>query len=490
MIKNQPNFKFLFLIIDIFALSLCGVFIRFNIIRKISDESQIRLIIFFIYYFIPFIIITLYLFYYFGLYKRNNILVVYHQIILICKALLISAIFSIIILLLFYTNELLVPHKKYILIYTFILSLIFLVIVRVFIARSIFIFLIKKAGLKSKILIVGGGEPGIYAGKSLENSIYSDFQIVGYIDDYKEVGSTIYNNHINLGNFGYMDGVIDSYQIDEILIAIDNIDYDTMIYIVQRCLEFNKTVRIYSNLFRILEEKLNVELYGGIPVIMLSEYNLSVGVRFFKRLIDILLSLSVLIILIPLFAVISIGIKLSSKGPIFFAQKRIGKNGKAINFYKFRSMHIAESNEEHKKFVLNLIKKETKSDEIRVFKITDDPRIFKFGKIIRKTGIDELPQLYNVIKGEMSIVGPRPCLPYEWECYNDWHKKRANALPGCTGLWHIVGRSAVTFEEMVLLDLYYISNISIMFDFKIMFKTFPVIFLGKNRQLDRNRGIG
>ena len=142
-------------------------------------------------------------------------------------------------------------------------------------------------------------------------------------------------------------------------------------------------------------------------------------------------------------------------------------------------MHVDESSDDHKKFVQDFIKNEKGDQEVRVFKITDDPRIFKFGKFIRKTSIDELPQFFNVLKGEMSVIGPRPCLPYEWDCYSEWHKTRAHAIPGCTGLWQVVGRSTVTFEEMVILDLYYISNMSIWFDIKIILKTFPVIFLGK-----------
>ncbi len=143
-------------------------------------------------------------------------------------------------------------------------------------------------------------------------------------------------------------------------------------------------------------------------------------------------------------------------------------------------MHVHADDSIHREYVRNLIQNECSSEqkEIRVFKITDDPRIFRFGKFIRKTSFDEFPQLFNVLKGDMSLIGPRPCLPYEWECYSEWHKARLMAPPGCTGLWQVVGRSTVTFEEMVILDLYYISNMTTWFDLKIMMKTFPVIFLG------------
>jgi lipopolysaccharide/colanic/teichoic acid biosynthesis glycosyltransferase len=144
-------------------------------------------------------------------------------------------------------------------------------------------------------------------------------------------------------------------------------------------------------------------------------------------------------------------------------------------------MHVNNDDSGHKKFVQDFIQNSNACAEkgLKVFKITNDPRIFPFGKFIRKTSLDEFPQLYNVLKGDMSLVGPRPCLPYEWECYKPWHRERLNSLPGCTGIWQALGRSSVSFKEMVILDLYYLSNVSFWLDFKIVLKTFPVIFLGK-----------
>ncbi|MCK5228801.1 MAG: sugar transferase, partial [Desulfobulbaceae bacterium] len=152
-----------------------------------------------------------------------------------------------------------------------------------------------------------------------------------------------------------------------------------------------------------------------------------------------------------------------------------------FEFYKFRSMHMAVDDSRHKEYVKDFIRNgnQCQNKEIKIFKITSDPRIFKFGKFIRKTSLDELPQLFNVLKGDMSLVAPRPCLPYEWDCYEEWHKKRLDILPGCTGLWQALGRSSVSFEDMVILDLYYISNMTLWFDLKIILQTFPVIFLGK-----------
>jgi lipopolysaccharide/colanic/teichoic acid biosynthesis glycosyltransferase len=145
-------------------------------------------------------------------------------------------------------------------------------------------------------------------------------------------------------------------------------------------------------------------------------------------------------------------------------------------------MHIHNDDSEHEKFVKNVWFQKGNKDEIKdieLFRIADDPRVFKFGKFIRKMSLDELPQLINVIKGDMSLVGPRPCMPFEWEMYDGWHKNRLKVLPGCTGLWQALGRATVSFDQMVILDLYYISNMTLWLDLKIFLKTIPVLLFGK-----------
>ena len=205
--------------------------------------------------------------------------------------------------------------------------------------------------------------------------------------------------------------------------------------------------------------------------------------KFGKYLIvDKIAALFLLIILSPLFFIICIGIKLSSKCPVLFRQTRIGKNGKPFEFYKFRSMYMDSDDTEHKEFVKNVWFQKSNSKNAKnntIYRITGDSRVFKFGKFLRKNSLDELPQLFNVIKGDMSLVGPRPCMPFEWEMYEEWHKNRMNILPGCTGLWQSIGRATVSFEEMVILDLYYISNMTLWLDLKIVVNTIPVMLFGK-----------
>ena len=174
-------------------------------------------------------------------------------------------------------------------------------------------------------------------------------------------------------------------------------------------------------------------------------------------------------------------IKLTSNGPVLFVQERVGKDGRAFRLYKFRTMSNRNNDDAHRVFAKNFIKGKMSGGngtEKKLFKIEKDPRITSIGKFLRRTGLDELPQFINVFKGEMTVVGPRPPVIYEYYHYQEWHKKRLAVKPGLTGLWQVSGRSAVPFDEMVMLDLYYIENWSLLLDSKIILRTVPVMLSG------------
>lgn len=192
-----------------------------------------------------------------------------------------------------------------------------------------------------------------------------------------------------------------------------------------------------------------------------------------KRLCDLTLSILGIIALSPLLIFVAIAIKLDSKGPAIFSQERVGRKGKLFRMYKFRSM-VTNAEELKDK----LLDKNEMSGPM--FKMKDDPRITKIGKFIRKTSIDELPQLFNVIKGDMSLVGPRPNLPKEVSEFSEYHKRKLLAKPGLTCYWQVMGRNEIGFEEWMELDIKYIRDRSILLDFKLIFKTFFVLFGDKN----------
>jgi lipopolysaccharide/colanic/teichoic acid biosynthesis glycosyltransferase len=202
-----------------------------------------------------------------------------------------------------------------------------------------------------------------------------------------------------------------------------------------------------------------------------------------KRAVDVAGSLFLLAVLLPLLLVLAALVKLTSKGPIFFRQVRVGERAKPFKMLKFRTMRVDVDHTLHKEFVTSFIKsggQGQKSSPDAVFKMTNDPRITRIGGVLRKTSLDELPQLWNVVRGEMSLVGPRPPIPYEVEQYASWHRRRVlEAKPGITGLWQVAGRSRTTFDEMVRLDLRYAKSPSLLTDLKILLATPKAVIAGK-----------
>jgi len=184
-----------------------------------------------------------------------------------------------------------------------------------------------------------------------------------------------------------------------------------------------------------------------------------------------------------LLLLIMLAIKIGSPGPVFYRQIRLGKGEKPFRFYKFRSMYVNADDTEHRSYVENLIRAgnphEVDENGKPLFKICNDGRVTRVGKLIRRYSIDEFPQLFNVLRGEMSLVGPRPPLPREYKDYRDWQRKRLDGIPGITGLWQVSGKNRIPFQEMVKLDIHYLQNWSVWVDIKIMVRTIPVMLKGE-----------
>ncbi len=227
------------------------------------------------------------------------------------------------------------------------------------------------------------------------------------------------------------------------------------------------------------ERSTDISLYPDL----LTKRQASTSLRMIKRCIDVLGSSLALIVLSPVFAAIAIAIKLTSKGPILFKQNRVGQYGKHFSFLKFRSMYFQNDAKIHKEYVRRLISGQhsgkNEENSGTVYKMKNDPRITPVGRFLRKTSLDELPQFFNVLRGHMSLVGPRPPIPYEVEVYEIWHRRRfLEAKPGITGLWQVEGRSRTKFDEMVRLDLRYAKTWSPWLDIKILLRTPAAVFKG------------
>lgn len=197
-----------------------------------------------------------------------------------------------------------------------------------------------------------------------------------------------------------------------------------------------------------------------------------------KRCLDVLGAILLLAVSAPFMAVIAILIKFDSPGPVLFRQERVGKGGKRFVFYKFRTMHHGADTSVHRNYVTQFINGGASAIG-PVAKLRDDPRITGVGRILRKSSLDELPQLLNVLRGHLSLVGPRPPIPYEVEEYRDWHRRRLDVKPGITGLWQVVARSQASFDQMVELDIKYIEERSLFLDIWILLVTIPAVIGGK-----------
>ena len=241
--------------------------------------------------------------------------------------------------------------------------------------------------------------------------------------------------------------------------------------------------RIAPSFFNCLPQKTGIDQIGALPMILLFREPLSDLARIVKRTSDILIASLVFAVLAPLCALIALFIKLDSRGPVFYKQERVGMDGRVFLFYKFRTMRAGADESLHRDYyrknIEGLAEANVGNEERPVYgKLLDDPRVTRVGRILRRLSLDELPQLFNVLRGDMSVVGPRPPIPYEVEAYELWHRKRLDMKPGLTGLWQVSGRNRLPFDEMVRLDLFYIENWSLLLDLKIILRTLPVMLRG------------
>jgi len=311
------------------------------------------------------------------------------------------------------------------------------------------------------------------------------YRVVGVIESNKKIENrkSKIENHVT-GDFEDLPEIIRELEIQEVIITDNKIPpeklFDAMMKIGRKQkVEF----RLAPSLFNFLPQKTSVEQIGVLPMVRLFREPLSDAERFIKRAFDIIFSAIFIILTSPVWFLISLIVKLDSKGAIFFKQERVGMDGRKFLCYKFRTMKSdADENihrEAYRKNIEGAKEANVGEAEKPVFgKVKNDLRVTKIGKFLRRTSLDEMPQFLNVLKGEMSVVGVRPPIPYEVENYELWHRKRLDMKPGITGLWQVSGRNRLTFDEMVKIDLFYIENWSLWLDLKIILLTLPAVLRG------------
>jgi exopolysaccharide biosynthesis polyprenyl glycosylphosphotransferase len=290
--------------------------------------------------------------------------------------------------------------------------------------------------------------------------------VVGGVTAYEAPSRANFGRFACLGEVTDIQAIVERWSIDEVIVALPATHHEDIAHICAHCEHAQVAVKLVPDLFELSLSRVHMDHLAGIPLIDVQSTRQNKAARAVKRVMDIVVCGAVLVLASPILLLTAIAIKLDSRGPVLNKQQRIGIGGKPFTFLKFRSMHV---NADH---MLEALIAEKGIADPRIFKDRNDPRRTRVGRVIRQLSIDELPQLINVLRGNMSLVGPRPPLPSEVALYEPHHLKRLEVIGGITGLWQVSGRSNIeSFEEIVIMDTYYIDNWSLALDFKILLRT-------------------
>jgi exopolysaccharide biosynthesis polyprenyl glycosylphosphotransferase len=330
-------------------------------------------------------------------------------------------------------------------------------------------------------VIVGFNSIAHYLCDRMEEEL-TQYEPVGFLDS-SAVGGA-YHGHPVFGDTKHLEVLRRSYPALEVAIALPDASLEEQAHIVSLCEQHRLRWWMVPWVYRSAATGLRLDTIGVIPVVGPRGTNVD-GLNFvIKRGFDIALSSVILVFALPVIGLAALAIWLSDGGPIFFRQERVGAQGQLFKMLKLRTMRVAAADDVHREYVQQWIGKgqdaaaAPASTQKKVFKLHDDPRITPVGKILRRFSLDELPQLFNVVRGDMSLIGPRPALPYELELYQDWHRRRLDGMPGITGLWQVSGRNHLSFDDMVRLDVQYLEEWSLTTDVRILLRTIPVLIRG------------
>jgi exopolysaccharide biosynthesis polyprenyl glycosylphosphotransferase len=323
---------------------------------------------------------------------------------------------------------------------------------------------IRAAVAPAPRAIVVGANP---IGRALARELSGHFQVLGYVDNGSDLPADPDGRDLPLlGPIAALEPLVDGQRVDEIVVALPAARREQVGRILARGFAHPVQVKFAPELVDdLLPSRLELHHVGGRSYLGFAPV---ARVSWVKRAFDLVAGTLILLLLAPVMLAIALAVKLDSPGPVFFLQERVGKDGRRFRMIKFRSMR-----RDADRLLADLRDKNEASGPL--FKMRNDPRITRVGRVLRRTSLDELPQLFNVLRGEMSLVGPRPPVPSEVAEYEDWQHGRLRAVPGMTGLWQVSGRSDVPFHDMVRLDIHYIRNWSLALDLEIMLRTIPAV---------------
>jgi len=334
--------------------------------------------------------------------------------------------------------------------------------------------ILKKFDVLSKTMIIGIGENGRRIENTFKKQSLWGYKIAGYVDTMKNIkkNKEYSDSFLILGYLENIKEVIKRNNVQSIIISGLEYKYFELLDILEKLKSFDISIVVFPGFFEFSVKRMRMREISGIPLMQIANIGFFGINLFLKNVTDYVLGSIIFLFFIPIYLSVGIMIKINSTGPIFFKQKRYTKDCREFYMYKFRTMYVDAEGR------LEELRRQNEASG-PIFKIKDDPRITRIGRFLRKFSIDELPQIINVLKGELSLVGPRPPIPAEVKKYDKWVRKRLNVKQGITGLWQISGRSLLDFEEMARLDLYYIQNWSIGMDINIILKTIPAVLFSR-----------
>ena len=327
----------------------------------------------------------------------------------------------------------------------------------------------REFGAAHFVMVVGSGENALRLGTALEKSSDYGIRLMGFLDD--EPGRVQLSQEYERYALTSLPELLTRQVIDEIIFAVDSSRLSAMEELFLLCDEQGVRTRVVVDFFPHVNSQVYLDRLDSTPLLTFSAAPHDEIRLLAKRVTDVVLAAAALVLLLPFMLLIALMIRLTSPGPAIFRQERCGLNGRRFMFYKFRSM--CDNAEELKASVAHLSHKTT------AFKIRNDPRLTAVGRILRKFSIDEWPQLWNVLKGDMSLVGPRPAVPEEVENYQTWQRRRLRMRPGLTCLWAVKGRDTLDFETWMKMDMQYIDTWSLALDWKIILRTIPRVLTGR-----------